>query len=92
MTILDPNRRRVYQRLENDDEVREALVTLYELQTPAERGGRIGPTPVNQQGFSMFDAEYGQALAWRVMNGDPLREEELDLARMMVRKYWRQLV
>lgn len=75
----------------NDKALVRSVLVIYDRQTPSERiSGQS--TEDNGIGFSKWDAEEMSKIAIKIKNGLRLSSNELLRARIIMPKYWRQLM
>lgn len=70
--------------------IKQALVYLYQRQTPQEQGGRM-TVEQNGSGFNMIDAEILSSFAEQILNNWELSEKQLAVAKKCLPKYHGQL-
>lgn len=75
----------------NDKALSRAVVAIYNRQTLNEKvTGQSAER--NGVGFSRWDAEEMSDIAVKIKNGVPLKQNEIVHARLVMPKYWRQLM
>lgn len=75
----------------NDKALLHSILAIYERQTPEERTSRQSVVD-NKVGFTKWDAEEMSDIARKIKEGIPLSSNEMIHARIVMPKYWRQLM
>lgn len=74
----------------SDEAVKRAIIAIWERQEPDEQKSCLS-VHRNGIGFSKLDALKMSEMAETILQGFPLSQSELNLARQVMKKYWRQL-